>query len=112
MKTDDLPRYIEAPGGGMWGPMPAGFTITNKDSVFVKLKDVESLINGPVTVTVSEKVVVQDGEQFVCVGKGGRYLTDLAAEHGWELYSSSGNCGKLDYGWAGDSPSREYFIKK
>lgn len=46
MNADDvnkLPRYIEAPSGGMWGPMPDGFSITNEDSIFVKLKDVEAL---------------------------------------------------------------------
>lgn len=47
MSADDLnklPRYIEAPNGGMWGPMPAGFAIMNEDAIFVKLGDIKQLL--------------------------------------------------------------------
>lgn len=47
MIADDLnklPRYIEAPSSGMWGPLPEGFHLPNEDRIFIKLKDVLDLL--------------------------------------------------------------------
>lgn len=97
--VNKLPRYIEAPGGGMWGPMPDGFTIANKDRIFVKLVDVEALV-------FNEEIVMQDGEEFVSVGLGGPNLMDA----GWSLYAYCAT-GKLTE-CAGSSPLVKYYIKK
>lgn len=47
MNIDDLktlPRYIEAPGGGMWKIL-SDFEIINCENVFVKLDDVKALLS-------------------------------------------------------------------
>lgn len=94
MNLNKLSRYIEAPGGGMWGPMPEGFQITNEDAIFVKLVDVEALLS----------------DEFVSVGRGGPELAMKASDNNWTLYAWSG--GARSPGYAGNMPNWEYFIKK
>lgn len=106
MKTNDLnklPQYIEAPSGGMWGPMPAGFAISNRDAIFVKLNDVEALFSEVHSCRSSAK-------RYVCVGSGGEELEKKAKANAWTLYAYSN--GHITDGWCGDSPSKKYFIKK
>lgn len=44
MSLDDLPRYIEAPNGGMW-KLPADFKGLATANVFVRLDDVKKLLS-------------------------------------------------------------------
>lgn len=104
-----LPRYIEASGAGMWGPMPDGFDIANQDAIFVKLKDVEALVSS--AVTLREKiVVVHRGVEYVSVGMGSLQLVSAAVLHGWNLHALTD--GKMTAGWTGGTPSWEYYIEK
>lgn len=41
MKLDDLPRYVEAPNGGMW-LLPENF-VAETNNIFVRLDDVKDL---------------------------------------------------------------------
>ena len=106
---DKLPKFIEAPGGGMWGPMPAGFTIDNEDAIFVRLRDVRELF--PRKVVVTEKIICHDGQEFVSVGKGGAALVDAAHRHAWDLHAKPDG-GPFSGSWVGNSEDWEYFIKK
>lgn len=48
--------------------------------------------------------------ELVSVGIGGPTLVKKAKRRGWKLFSYYG--GTLESGFCGDSPLREYYIKK
>lgn len=104
-----LPRYIEAPGGGMWGPMPAGFYITNEDAIFVKLRDVEGLFSG--VVITHKKVVVRDGVEYISVGHGSEKLVANRLGHNWNLHAWNSE-GEIMSDCRGNVKDWEYFIKR
>lgn len=113
MNADDinkLPQYIEAPGGGLWGPMPAGFSIANEDAILVKLKDVKALVTD--TIPACEKTVIVNGVEYVSVGMGSAHLMAQAERYTWELYSWGNAADNLTAGWRGNTPTWEYFIRK
>lgn len=113
MNADDLnklPQYIEAPSGGLWGPLPENFSVGNEDAILVKLKDVKTLLS--YTTSVCEKTVVVNGVEYASVGMGSAHLMAQAKRYAWELYSWGDSADNLTAGWRGNTPTWEYFIRK
>lgn len=108
MKLDDLPRYLEAPNGGMWR-LPDDYPATTLANVYVKLDDVERLLEE--TCIRHEETVMHDGTEFVSVGMGGPNLMDAAARQGWTLYAYNA-AGGMTPGCLGNSDLVKYYIKQ
>lgn len=62
MKIDDLPRYIEAPGGGMW-KIISSFEISDSENVFVRLADAEKILTR--LQQALQDIIVSEEEQSV-----------------------------------------------
>lgn len=106
----NIPWFIEGSDCAMLRVSPDAYVPANRSTVYVRLDDVLAVLRGPV-----EKIIVQDGVEYVSVGMGGEYLVAMAKRHGWELYAhgpASDPTSLASGRWSGNEESWEYYIKK